>query len=146
MKLGLWLCLLCLAGTGLARGAEPEGKVTLRMEGFRNNRGEAMVLLFGSKDGFPSSLKKAVKTTTVKVADRKAEVTLGPFPQGAYAIAVMHDENGNGKLDTLLGIPREGWGMSNNPKARTRVPRFDEAKFDLDSESRTVTVKMVYLR
>lgn len=35
-------------------------------------------------------------------------MTLDALPFGSYAIGCVHDENGNGKLDTnLLGIPRE---------------------------------------
>jgi uncharacterized protein (DUF2141 family) len=31
---------------------------------------------------------------------------------GKYAIAVIHDENCNGKLDTnMFGIPKEGYGF-----------------------------------
>lgn len=50
---------------------------------------------------------------------------------GTYAVMVMHDENGNGKLDTnFVGMPIEGYGFSNDPKV-PRKPTFDEAKFEL---------------
>jgi uncharacterized protein (DUF2141 family) len=28
------------------------------------------------------------------------------LPSGSYAVALFHDENGNGKLDTFAGIPK----------------------------------------
>jgi uncharacterized protein (DUF2141 family) len=49
---------------------------------------------------------------------------------GTYAIAVFHDENSNGKLDSnFIGIPREGTGASNNAKGHMGPPKFDDAAF-----------------
>ena len=45
------------------------------------------------------------------------------------------DANGNGKLDTFAGIPREGYGFSRNPPFRPRAPRWEEAVFSLPGES-----------
>jgi uncharacterized protein (DUF2141 family) len=37
------------------------------------------------------------------------------LPSGACAVAVVHDENGNGRLDkNSLGIPTEGYDVPNN--------------------------------
>ena len=44
-------------------------------------------------------------------------VTFDGVPAGRYALMVIHDENGNGRLDTnLVGMPVEGYGFSNNPR------------------------------
>jgi uncharacterized protein (DUF2141 family) len=57
---------------------------------------------------------------------------------------VFHDENGNGKLDrNMVGIPKEGYGASNNPAKKMRAPTFDEAKFSVNSDQ-TVEVKLAY--
>ena len=49
---------------------------------------------------------------------------------GTYAISVMHDENGNGKLDkSFIGIPTEGYGVSNNHTHAMSAPTWDESKF-----------------
>ena len=53
------------------------------------------------------------------------------LPRGDYALAVIHDENGNARLDTIAGIPREGFGFSRNPPIRFGPPRFAAARFDL---------------
>jgi len=61
---------------------------------------------------------------------------------GTYAVMVMHDENGNGKLDTnFVGMPIEGYGFSNDPKV-PRKPTFDEAKFELGADGGAITLHL----
>ena len=58
-------------------------------------------------------------------------VRFADVPSGRYALMVIHDENGNGTLDTnVIGMPVEGYGFSNNPRVM-RKPTFDEAAFDV---------------
>ena len=56
-------------------------------------------------------------------------LTIPGLPTGDYAVAVIHDENGNARLDTFAGIPREGFGFSRNPVIRFGPPRFAAARF-----------------
>lgn len=67
------------------------------------------------------------------------------LPVGDYALAVIHDENGNRKLDTFAGIPREGFGFSRNPSIGFGAPRFTAAKFTLDSDVQAQEIRMHYL-
>lgn len=61
-------------------------------------------------------------------------------PAGRYALMVIHDENGNGTLDTnLVGMPVEGYGFSNNPRVM-RKPTFDEAAFDVGTDVRALDI------
>jgi uncharacterized protein (DUF2141 family) len=54
---------------------------------------------------------------------------------GTYAVALFHDENDNGKLDTnFVGIPREGVGVSNNKLRSFGPPTWDDAKFALNGD------------
>jgi len=65
-------------------------------------------------------------------------------PPGAYAIAVHHDQNSNGKLDTnFVGIPKEGYGVSNDARPMFSAPRFAAARV-LVSRDTTLTVHIVY--
>ncbi len=67
------------------------------------------------------------------------------LPQGGYAVAVIHDENGNNKLDTLAGIPREGYGFSNDAPVRFAPPRFAAARFDLAGDANRQQIRMRYI-
>jgi uncharacterized protein (DUF2141 family) len=62
---------------------------------------------------------------------------------GKYAVSVMHDENGNGKLDSnILGIPKEGYGFSNNPRVM-RKPTFDEASIELGASDQSIRIVLL---
>jgi len=65
---------------------------------------------------------------------------------GTYAIAVVHDENGNGKLDkNFVGVPSEGYGVSNNKTYALSAPNWNESTFTLGAnESKTLQVKLRY--
>ena len=67
------------------------------------------------------------------------------MPPGNYAAALIHDENSNAKLDTLLGIPREGFGFSRNPPIGFGPPRFAAAEFAIAGVAETQQVTMRYM-
>ena len=55
------------------------------------------------------------------------------IPDGAYAIALFIDVNGNKKLDkNFLGIPKEQFGFSNNAMGTLAAPTFNQAKFNIE--------------
>ena len=74
-----------------------------------------------------------------------ATLVFSGLPSGTYALALIHDENGNGKLDTMMGIPREGFGFSNNPAIRFGPPSFKSAGVAIVSGQVGEMVKMKYL-
>lgn len=65
---------------------------------------------------------------------------------GSYAVSIAHDTNGNKKVDTnFLGIPKEGWGVSNNVMPTMRAPTFEEARFLVKEGAPVdIEVKLVY--
>jgi uncharacterized protein (DUF2141 family) len=58
---------------------------------------------------------------------------------------VIHDENGNAKLDTFAGIPREGFGFSRNPPIRFGAPRFSAARFAITGDAQRQQIGMRYM-
>ncbi|MBI2014291.1 MAG: DUF2141 domain-containing protein [Candidatus Rokubacteria bacterium] len=64
---------------------------------------------------------------------------------GLYAVAVYHDENGNGKFDRRwFGLPAEGFGVSNNPKFTLRAPSHAEAAFQVGRGLAVVEISLRY--
>jgi uncharacterized protein (DUF2141 family) len=102
--------------------------LSLAVEGLRSHKGQILICVtrlpgyFPDCTGDPDRRHMAVPTSAATIAI----ATLTP---GDYAIAIIHDENGNGKLDTFMGIPREGVGFSRNPVLRFGAPRFSAASF-----------------
>jgi uncharacterized protein (DUF2141 family) len=72
-------------------------------------------------------------------------IHLSGLAPGTWALAVMHDENGNGRLDRLMGIPREGFGFSRNPRLRMGPPHYRDVRFDFSGAPMRQTVRLRYL-
>jgi uncharacterized protein (DUF2141 family) len=106
----------------------------------REAKGSLMVAVVNSEAAWNDKEKPVA---VQKIAAAQGEMTLhfGNLPAGTYAVKLMHDQNGNDKLDTnFLGIPLEGYGFSNNPNVMRR-PYFDEARFEL-AEKAAITVRL----
>lgn len=118
-------------------------KLTVKVTGIRSDKGKLRAALFQAPAGFPAEDGKAFQRDEVEIKNGAATVVFNKLAPGTYAVSVLHDENGNEKMDTnFLGIPKEGYGASMNPKVRLRAPRFDEAKFELTEDAMTIEIKV----
>lgn len=143
-----------LAAPGLLGGAdanaprdENPAAAALRVEvrSLRNDRGIVRCVLFDSSTGFPGKLDKAVAGLAVTARDGQAQCAFPRLAAGRYAVAVFHDENANGKFDLkLYGVPREGYGASNNPKPRVGPPRFHQAQFEHSGAGTDLRIHLHY--
>lgn len=96
-----------------------------------SDTGKIACAVFSTDQGFPLDTSEA-SLHSKEARQGGAECRFERLPSGTYAVAVFHDENGNGRIDlNLFGIPTEAWGVSNNARPKRRPPRFDEASFEL---------------
>ena len=64
---------------------------------------------------------------------------------GKYAIALLHDENDNGKADRAMGMmPKEGYGFSRDAPVKMAPPKFSDAVFTQGEGASRMTIKMRY--
>ncbi len=112
----------------------------------RNSTGTVACALFEGPEGFPTEfLNNATNLMMIKVRDTQARCNFLDIPPGTYALAVIHDENMDGKLETnWLGIPREGYGFSNDAKAMMGAPSFEAASFPYDGQNLDMTIRLNY--
>jgi len=144
---GLTIMGLCLVLAPLFGQTNDASKLTVRVTGARNAKGAIRVGLFQSAEGFPENPWKVYRFEQVAIDPQtlSAQAVFDDLPQGAYAVAVFHDENMDGMLDrNFVGLPKEGYGASNNPKKSMVLPAFEEAKFSLDDEEHIIEIKLVY--
>jgi uncharacterized protein (DUF2141 family) len=102
------------------------------------------VCLTAEPANFPTCVDDATATTR-SVPASTGRLRIEGLPRGSYAIAVIHDENGNAKLDTFAGIPREGFGFSRNPAIGFGPPRFTAARFVIDGDAEAQQVRLRYI-
>jgi len=120
--------------------------IVVTVNGFKTDKGKCLLYLYNSKKGFPTDADKTVKILTGDIFNGKSTILLKDIADGEYAITVIHDENGNGELDTnFIGMPKEGVGVSNNAKGSFGPPSYEDAKFQLSKKSLTLSITIKYL-
>ena len=160
-----WLAVVAFASLGVwaCAGAPPRGDasaaappatapstapaaapLTVVVKDLRNKRGRLIFGVFRAADGFPNVEAKSVYWE-VKDAAADSVTFTAHLPPGRYAASVLHDENRSGEMDRGFGgIPREGYGVTNNPKPPLRAATFDEATFTLPPEGAAKTISVQY--
>ncbi len=141
------LAVLALATIpAVAFSQSPCAGIHVNISNIRNSTGTLDCALFESSVGFPTEfLRSATNVMVIKIRKDQARCDFEDIPPGTYAIAVIHDENTNGKLDTnWLGIPTEGYGFSNEEKGVAGVPSFSDASFPYDGHDLELTIGLHY--
>lgn len=121
--------------------------VTVKIAGFRNVEGLALVTLYDSEQTW-LNMPRAVQVVRAQLKGAELSVQLKDVKPGTYAVQVVHDENKNNKLDMRwLPYPRpaEGVGVSNDPDNKAGAPKWDAAKFDVGAEPQTIKITVRYV-
>ena len=136
----LWAC------TSAVKAQNVGASLEVVVPQLRNAQGGLGCRLFAGANGFPMKADRALQTVMSPISNGAARCRFQPVPPGTYAVAVVHDENGNLKLDSnLLGVPIEGYGVSNNKTYAISEPRWDESRFELAAgETRQLTIQLRY--
>lgn len=128
---------------GMAPTHKEELTITVTIDGLRNENGYVAVALHNGDTEFPGG--EGFMNEYVEAKKGSIEVVFKKVPAGEYAIAVLHDENGDEEMSfNEYGMPLEGFGFSNEAKAEAGPPEFGEASFDV-SENSDQYVEIVYI-
>lgn len=84
----------------------------------------------------------AIKLSVTATTKRVVFENMAP---GEWSLLLIHDRNGNGKLDKRFGIPREGFGFSGNPAIRFGPPSIADVRFVVPQGSSQQHVRMRYI-
>jgi uncharacterized protein (DUF2141 family) len=125
----------------LCLNAAEAATLTVTLDGAKTGGGPLTVLLFDQADGFPRESRASSRHV---LPQGQTTLALNGLKPGQYAVLAYHDEDGNGEMNRFLGmIPREGWGLSNNP-AVSGKPVFKDAAIDVPENGRAVTLHLKY--
>lgn len=128
----------------LLMGTAPAGRLEVGIEQLRSTDGLIQVCLTREADAFPDCVGDPEAVRRTVRADNPAGLRFANLPSGEYALALIHDENGNERLDRFVGIPNEGIGFSMNPRFTFGPPRFSAARFQVGGGRETQSVRMRY--
>lgn len=136
--LGVLAGLLALSPSASAPAqAGPSDEVpalVVVVRGLRSDDGNLAGALFASASTFPREGHE-VASCGGSIRRGTAICRFSRVPAGRYAVAVMHDENANGRFDRgFLGIPQEGYGFSRDARGNMSAPSFESAAFDWSGE------------
>ena len=138
----IWVLAALTSGAPLA--AADKASLDLSVTGLRNTKGHVLVCLTASSKAFPDCTKDSKAHKRTVKANAVGSISFTDLAPGTYALSLIHDENANGKLDTSLAIPKEGFGFSRNPKITFGPPKFKAAAFAVAGAGKQ-TVKMKYM-
>ena len=141
--------LVVIVGTASAQSSAPDSgngcTLIVHVTGVRNQKGVIGGTLFKNADGWPEDNDKSYLHGPFPISGNTATVRFDHVPPGRYAVAVLHDENRNKKLDrNFLGIPKEGFGFANNPHVGLSAPKWEQAAIDVACPSTEIDVHMIY--
>lgn len=136
-------CAIGFAALAMLPGAAPLSTVEITVDQLRSAKGLLQLCLTANEKSFPDCDKdKSAYRLTARAKDGVARFE--NLPAGQYALAIVHDENGNNKLDTFAGIPKEGIGFSRNPSFSFGPPRFSQVVFVAQGSGTSQRVKIKY--
>lgn len=123
---------------------QPLCALKLHITGFRDNTGTAGGLVFAAPAGWPENVADTIVHGGVPIDDHQAQLTF-QVPPGRYAAVVIHDENSNMKLDrNFFGVPKEGFGFSNNPRVAFSAPSFQNAEVRVACPATHLEIRLNY--
>lgn len=135
------LCaLLTLAPAGAADAAD----LVVRVTGLRAPEGVVRLALYDTPEEFPRGRRLVGGEVTAEGAT--VEYVFEGLKPGTYAVAIYHDQDGDGEFDQgIFGLPLEGYGFSNGARAGLMgAPDFDEAAVTVDGAETVDEIEMRY--
>ena len=135
---------LALASIVFAAGEASAARLVVTITGLKSNEGGVYVGLYATPSKFLNGaqvdIMKKVRASTAPIT-----VAFDNLPPGTYAVGAYHDENNNDHLDTnFLGLPTEGYALSNGVRAITSKPTFQQAAFTVGDAGVEVSLQIRY--
>lgn len=138
-----------VAGGGLPLTDTPAariGEVHVAVSHLRSAKGSVIACLTADPARFPRCGDDSNARRAQVAAGKADAIVFRGVKPGRYAVALLHDENGNGKADRAMSmIPREGFGFSRDAKVKMGPPRFDDAAFAVKDSALRMTITMRYM-
>lgn len=142
MKLFNFLFFLIIFSIGHTRAqSEEKFNLTVKIPNIDHVKGEMLMAVYNKEEGYMDK-KHAIKLTILPVKKKQVIYTYKNLKKGTYAIALMQDLDGNRKMDkNFMGIPKEPYGFSKNPKITFSAPSFEDCAVQLD-KNKSIEIKL----
>jgi len=142
---GTGFAALILALAASPAAAATGAQIEVDISGVRNARGAILVCLTADPKAYPDCGRDPKSRKLSIPARPSVTARFDNVPPGTYAIALIHDENSNTKMDLAVFLPKEGFGMSRNPKIGFGPPKFKSAQFTVGADPVRLPITMRYM-
>ncbi|MFT3909671.1 MAG: DUF2141 domain-containing protein [Ferruginibacter sp.] len=117
--------------------------LVINVPNIKNKKGNIQVKIYNNDKSFPKA-NEQYREAVFKISDIPGPYLIKDLPKGIYAIAILHDENSDKKCNTnMLGIPKEGYGFSNNFRPILSAPVFKDCEIFLTGDT-TIQIRLIY--
>lgn len=132
------ILLAMLLGSVMYGQSVESGKITTTVPNIIGEDGEVLFALYTEA----SFMKKEPDFSfKAEIVEGKATANFENVPAGRYSIVVLHDKNGNGRMDfDANGVPQEDYGTSGNSMTYG-PPTWEDSNFEFDGGSRDVEIR-----
>jgi uncharacterized protein (DUF2141 family) len=138
----IFIAILIAIGISSFSSFQGSDKLTLKLKitNIREAVGDMYIAVYADettymKDRFAEAIVPIQSEGTLDVEIK--------IPKGIYAVTIFQDENGDTELNTnFMGIPKESFGFSNNPKIMFGPPNFKEASFDFTEDGQQIEIAL----
>ena len=125
-------------------GQASAARISVTISGLHSAQGNVFVGLYATPSKFLNGTQNDAMRR-VPASTSPITVVFDNLPPGTYAVGAYHDENGNDHLDTnFLGLPEEGYALSNGVRAVTSKPTFQQAAFTVGDQGAAIALHIRY--
>jgi len=126
----------------LAPGGAAAGDLVIEVKGILTIAGAIHYAVYDRPENYPTFHGRIAKGA-VAVHGDTVRIVVPKLRPGGYAVAVFHDEDGNGEFTQgLFGIPLEQYGFSNDARGFFAAPGFEAARFEIGEGTRRITITL----
>ena len=125
--------------------SKPTATLEIKFAGIRNQKGLIAIGINTSPEGLPRKPNLDPNWRKTNIVDGVFTARIENLAYGTYAVSVLDDENSNLEMDMFMGIPKEGFGFSNNAKVGLSPPKFEECSFKIDKPFQQITIDLRYM-
>ena len=117
-----------------------QANLEISIHDLKDDRGNILLELLDSNE-------ETLKAIVQKIDTLPFYVSINNLQPGTYAVKFFHDSNSNGQLDmNWMGIPKEGFGFSNNAYGMFMPKKFEEWLFEVNGDMKIELIPKYLLK
>lgn len=138
------IALLPLLLIGL--GAPQEAPVLeVHISQVRSAKGRILLSVYSDPTEYPYKPFRTCPVDKDSLKNGNLTARIHGLTPGTYALGLLDDENDSGNTEyNILGIPKEGFGFSNNQKPLFSKPDYDKLTFKVGPGLTRISITVQY--